>query len=77
MKRILCLIIVVSTVFVQAQEKNEIDSYILKQISEQKITGLALGVVKNGKLLVSKVMAWQILNLILLLQIRLCLSWPL
>ena len=54
MKFILCLIIVVSSVFVQAQDKNEIDSYIQKQISEQKITGLAVGIVKDGKLLVSK-----------------------
>ena len=53
MKLIFLFLFLVHSVCVIAQ-KDEIDNFIEKQISDQKITGLSIGVIKNGSIIKAK-----------------------
>ncbi len=50
MKLIFLFLFLLSSLFVSAQE-DEIDKFILKQVSDQKITGLSIGIIKNGSII--------------------------
>jgi CubicO group peptidase (beta-lactamase class C family) len=54
MKSILCFVLLFVASFVGAQSKDEIEQYIAKQLAAQKITGLTIGIIENGKITLAK-----------------------
>ncbi len=54
MRSILCFILLFSTTVVAAQQQEEIDQFIAKQLSDQKITALSIGLIVNGKVVMEK-----------------------
>ena len=61
MKSIACLILLLTSIFVNAQQQDEIDKFILKQMNDQKITALNIGIIENGKIV--KVKGYGVANL--------------
>lgn len=51
MKPLICVIILFISVGVNAQQQDEIEMFILKQMNDQKITSLSIGVIENGKII--------------------------
>lgn len=49
----LFFLLLISTI-INAQQLDEIDKFISKQISDQKITGLSIGIIANGKIVMAK-----------------------
>jgi CubicO group peptidase (beta-lactamase class C family) len=49
----LFFLLLVSTV-VDAQQLDEIDEFVSKQVADQKITGLSIGIIVNGKIVMAK-----------------------
>ncbi|MES2774012.1 MAG: serine hydrolase domain-containing protein [Bacteroidota bacterium] len=54
MKSLICCVLLFISVCGQAQKQDAIDDFILKQISDQKITALNIGIIKNGKIVKAK-----------------------
>lgn len=54
MKSFLSFIFLLVSVNINAQQIDEIDKFILKQVNDQKITGLSVGIIVNGKIVMSK-----------------------
>ena len=54
MKSFLSVIILLFSICVNAQQLEEIDKFISKEVSDQKITGLSIGVIVNGKIVMTK-----------------------
>lgn len=51
MKKILFLVFLISSNCLLSQVKDDIDKFVLKQLEDQKITGISIGVIKNGKVI--------------------------
>jgi CubicO group peptidase (beta-lactamase class C family) len=51
MKLKLLIILLLNSAIVNAQKQDEIDRFILKQVNDQKITGLSIGVIQKGKII--------------------------
>ena len=54
MKFFLLLVLLGSSTIIYAQKQDAIDQYILKQIDDQKITGLSIGIIQHGKIIKAK-----------------------
>jgi len=54
MKSFICSIVLFISLGVNAQQQDEIDSLISKQMNDQKITSLAIGIIENGKIVKQK-----------------------
>ena len=54
MRSIFFFLLIFISISVNAQQQDEIDKFILNQMSNQKITGLSIGIVKNGKVIKSR-----------------------
>lgn len=54
MKLFLSLTLLLFSVYVNAQLVDEIDQFVSKQMNDQKITGLSIGVIVNGKIVMAK-----------------------
>ena len=54
MKSIVCFILFFISTCVNAQQQDEIDRFILKQLNDRKITALSIGIIENGKIVKAK-----------------------
>jgi CubicO group peptidase (beta-lactamase class C family) len=54
MRSILCLILLLAALSLNAQQLDEIDKFVSKQVQDQKITGLSIGIIVNGKIVIAK-----------------------
>lgn len=54
MRSILFLFLLFVSSILCAQQLDEIDKFISKQVSDQKITGLSIGIIVNGKIVMAK-----------------------
>jgi len=54
MKPFIFFLVLFTSVCVNAQEQDEIDRFISKQIKDQKITALTIGIIENGKIVKEK-----------------------
>ena len=54
MKSFFCTFFIFISLCVNAQQQDEIDLFILKQIEDQKITSLSIGIIENGKVVKEK-----------------------
>ena len=54
MKSLICLIIFFISGVANAQQQHEIDLFILKQMEDQKIASLSIGIIENGKIVKEK-----------------------
>lgn len=54
MRSILCFIVFFLSLSVNAQQLDSIDKFVSKQVHDQKITGLSIGIIVNGKIVMAK-----------------------
>lgn len=54
MKSFICFIVLFISLCVNAQQQDEFDKFISKQMTDQKITSLAIGIIENGKIVKEK-----------------------
>ena len=54
MRSILFFLLLFVSTILSAQQLDEIDKFISKQIIDQKITGLSIGIIVNGKIIMAK-----------------------
>ncbi len=54
MRSILFFFVLLFSTVVNAQQLDEIDKFISKQVTDQKITGLSIGIIVNGKIVMAK-----------------------
>jgi CubicO group peptidase (beta-lactamase class C family) len=54
MRSFFCFILLLFSIAIEAQQLDEIDKLIAKQVNDQKITGLSIGIIVNGKIVMAK-----------------------
>lgn len=54
MKLLICFIFLLTSLCANGQQPDEIDEFILKQMNDQKITSLSIGIIENGKIIKEK-----------------------
>lgn len=54
MKSVFCFLLILLSFSIQAQQVDEIEQFISKQVKDQKITGLSIGIIVNGKVVLAK-----------------------
>jgi CubicO group peptidase (beta-lactamase class C family) len=54
MKSFLCFILLLFSLVINAQQLDEIGKFVSKQVDDQKITGLSIGIIINGKIVMVK-----------------------
>ncbi|MEJ8844545.1 serine hydrolase domain-containing protein [Lacibacter sp. H375] len=54
MRSIIFFILLVVSLVTNAQQLDEIDKFVSKQVQDQKITGLSIGIIVNGRIVMTK-----------------------
>jgi CubicO group peptidase (beta-lactamase class C family) len=54
MRSFFCFILLLFSIAIEAQQLDEIDKLVAKQVNDQKITGLSIGIIVNGKIVMAK-----------------------
>ncbi|QNA43139.1 serine hydrolase domain-containing protein [Lacibacter sediminis] len=54
MRSFLCFILLLGSLALNAQQLDEIDRFVSKQVQDQMITGLSIGIIVNGKIVLAK-----------------------
>lgn len=54
MRSILCFLLLLGSLVLNAQQLDEIDKFVSKQVQDQKITGLSIGIIVNGRIVMAK-----------------------
>lgn len=54
MRSIICFFLLLGSLILNAQQLDEIDKFVSKQVHDQKITGLSIGIIVNGRIVMAK-----------------------